>query len=202
MSTRDRERWNEKYASVELHRIAEPDDWLVEALQIIETTTTTSISNRRALDVACGLGHNAVWLARQGWTTDGVDISTTGLERARQSAAANGVHVGWTEADLDNWSPRPNEYDVVIVFRFLDRQTVPRVVQTALRPMGWLVYETFSSAQCKRPDNHIRNPDFTLAEGEFSTFFPQFDVVAQREDVLADRTVERFLGRLRASGKA
>jgi tellurite methyltransferase len=196
MSTRDRDRWNQKYAKREPAATALPDEWLVEAVETIKATTGTSKGDSpRALDLACGLGHNAIWLARQGWHTDAVDVSTGGLELARQSAAASDAEVGWMEADLDDWIPPASEYDLVVVFRFLDRVTVPRVVQDSLRPGGWLVYETFSAAQCLRADNHISNPAFMLVPGELPALFPDFDVVAYREDVLADRTVQRFLAR-------
>lgn len=199
MSTRDRDRWNEKHAKCEPRFIVHPDEWLAEAVEVIEATLGTTESARRALDIACGLGHNAIWLAQQGWQADAVDVSTTGLELARQSADANNVHVSWIEADLDNWAPANNEYDLAIVFRFLDRTTVPRVLRTALRPGGWLVYETFTEDQCRRSDNRISNPAFTLAPGELFDLFPDFYVVVHREDSLQDRTVERFLGRRKPS---
>jgi tellurite methyltransferase len=195
MSSRDRDRWNERHAKCEPLSIVQPDEFLVEAIHLIETAPSAIESTRRALDVACGLGHNSIWLAQQGWQVDAVDVSTTALKLARQSASANDVHPCWIEADLDDWQPAANEYDLAVVFRFLDRETVPRIVRTALRPGGWLVYETFSAAQCKRSDNHISNPAFTLAPGELSTLFPEFDVVVHREDILLDRTVERLLGR-------
>ena len=200
MSARDRERWNEKYEKREPASIVQPDGWLVESLRMIETASDPKPPVRTALDVACGLGHNAVWLAQQNWRTDAVDISSRGLELAQQCATANDCHVCWIEADLDDWTPAANRYDLAVVFRFLDRETVPRVVRSALRPDGWLVYETFSAAQCGRSDNHISNPAFTLAPDELSTLFPDFDVVAHREDVLDDRAVQRFLGR-RQSGQ-
>ena len=171
------------------------DDWLVETLALIETDAMANNSSRRVLDIACGLGHNAIGLAQQGWQVDAVDISTNGLNLARQCAVDRGVDVRWIEADLDDWTPNEEEYDLVVVFRYLDRETVPRVVRKGLRPGGWLVYETFSSAQCRRPDSHISNPMFTLDQGELFSLFPNFDVIAHREDVLEDRTVERFLGR-------
>ena len=200
MSTRDRDRWNERHAKCEPVSIIRPDEWLVEALQVIETAPGATESTRRALDVACGLGHNAIWLAQQGWQTDAVDISTNGLELARQSAAASDVQLCWIEADLDDWAPTANQYDLAVVFRFLDRETVPRIVRTALRPGGWLVYETFSAAQCRRSDNHIHNPAFTLARGELATLFQDFEVIIHREDALHDRTVERLLGRRQPGG--
>ncbi|MBC8871000.1 MAG: methyltransferase domain-containing protein [Planctomycetes bacterium] len=200
MSARDRERWDQKYAKRAPPSIVQPDEWLVETFQVIQTSPGTAESGRRALDVACGLGHNAIWLARHGWQVDAVDISLNGLELAGQSANANDVRVSWMEADLDEWTPAPSGYDLAIVFRFLDRETVPRVVRNGVRPGGWLVYETFSVAQCERLDNQINNPSFTLAPDELTTLFPDFDVVAHREDILSDRTVERFLGQRQLGG--
>ena len=200
MSTRDRERWNEKHAKGKPLSTVRPDVWLAESLHVIETAPGVPQSRQRALDIACGLGHNAIWLAQQGWQVDAVDISTKGLELAGECATTNDVHVDWIEADLDDWNSAANKYDLVVVFRFLDRETVPRVVRTALRPGGWLVYETFSAAQFRRSDNHISNPVFILAPGELSALFPDFKVVAHQEAVLDDRTVERFLGRQQPSG--
>jgi tellurite methyltransferase len=201
MSMRDRYRWNQKYAHREPAATALPDEWLVEAVEMINATTgTPKCDSPRALDLACGLGHNAIGLARQGWKTDAVDVSTGGLELARQSAAASDAEVGWMEADLDDWIPPASEYDLVVVFRFLDRVTVPRVVQHSLRPGGWLVYETFSAAQCLRTDNHISSSAFMLVPGELPALFPDFDVVVYREDALPDRTVQRFLARRQPDG--
>lgn len=197
MSTTDRERWNEKYSQREPVALIEPDGWLVEALAIINDSDGANDSQRQALDVACGLGHNAIWLAQQGWQVDAVDVSHAGLQLARQSATSHGCDVNWIEADLDDWMPQSSAFDLAVVFRFLDRATVPRVVRAAVRTAGWLVYETFSAAQLQRPDSHIRNPAFTLASGELQQLFPEFDVILQREDVLADRTVERFLAQRR-----
>ena len=73
------------------------------------------------------------------------------------------------------------------------------IVQTAMRLGRYLVYETFSAAQCLQVDNHISDPAFTLSFRELSPLFPTFDVVAYREDALHDRTVQRFLGRPRSS---
>ncbi len=202
MSARDRDRWNEKYAKCESTSIPGPDQWLVEALQLIETAAAEPESCPRALDVACGLGHNAIWLAQRGWRCDAVDISLNGLELAQGRAAGSDADVAWINADLDDWVPAANAYDLAVVFRFLDRETVPRILRTALRPGGWLVYETFSAAQCDRPDSHIRNPAFVLLPGELAAMFPEFDVVIDREDVLHDRTVRRFLAQKQPAGKA
>lgn len=195
MSIRDRDRWNDKYAECEPLSVVQPDEWLTEAVRIIQTAPGATHSTLKALDVACGLGHNAIWLTDQGWDVDAVDISATALELAQQAAPAGHIQPCWIEADLDNWAPTANRYDLVVVFRFLDRETVPRIAREALRPGGWLIYETFSAAQRTRSDNHISNPAFTLAPGELPTLFPDLDVVVHREDVLENRSVERFLGK-------
>lgn len=195
MSSSDRERWNNKYLQREPLTSTTPDEWLVEAVDTIEATADSE--QRRAVDIACGTGQNAVWLAQRGWQVDGVDISPEGLRLAQEAAVASGCDVNWIAADLDDWVPDAGVYDLVLVFRFLDRARVPRMIDSALKSGGWLVYETFSAAQLQRPDNHIRNAAFTLARGELRHMFPNFDVVVDREDVLDDRTVNRFLARRR-----
>lgn len=56
-----------------------------------------------ALDVGCGEGADAVWLAQHGWTVTGVDVSRVAVDRARQAAAAAGVDVSWrVEGFLDS----------------------------------------------------------------------------------------------------
>jgi len=200
MSASDRERWDSKYEDREpASSVVKPDDWLVEALQLIEAATGDIESGRRSLDLACGLGHNAIWLARQGWQSDAVDISAKGVELARQAADTNQVDVNWIVADIDDWLPQPAEYDLAVVFRFLDRETVPRIIRTGLRSGGWLVYETFASGQCDRDDTHISNPAFTLSPGELLTLFPDFEPLEYREEVLSDRTVQRFVGQRQAN---
>ena len=69
----------------------------------------------RALDVACGEGRNAVWLAERGWRVDAVDFSSVAIERARALAAERGVEVNFEVADVTSWEPSPLTYDLVIV---------------------------------------------------------------------------------------
>jgi SAM-dependent methyltransferase len=71
----------------------------------------------RALDVGCGEGADAVWLAERGWQVTAVDISTTALERAAAHAAAAGPQVAgriqWIHADLRDQPPAEDAYDLV-----------------------------------------------------------------------------------------
>ncbi|GGM40862.1 class I SAM-dependent methyltransferase [Dactylosporangium sucinum] len=66
-----------------------------------------------ALDVGCGEGADAIWLARRGWRVTGADISPTALERAAEHARAAGVEATWVRADVLSWVPEPGRYDLV-----------------------------------------------------------------------------------------
>jgi tellurite methyltransferase len=197
MSTTDRNRWNGKYAQRPAATIVDADEWLIEAHDTITQNTPDLTVTRRAVDLACGIGHNSVWLAQHGWDVDGVDISIEGLGLAEQLATKTDAVVNWVKADLDNWRPDPDSYDLAVVFRFLDRVTVPQIVNTGLKPGGWLIYETFAASELDRADSHIRNPAFTLSPGELRQLFDEFEIVAFREETLQDRSVQRLLARRR-----
>ncbi|MGO9207089.1 MAG: class I SAM-dependent methyltransferase [Candidatus Limnocylindrales bacterium] len=69
----------------------------------------------RALELACGSGTNAVWLAGQGWQTTAVDWSPVALTNGREKAEASGVEVDWLERDLFAWSPPEQAFDLVVI---------------------------------------------------------------------------------------
>jgi SAM-dependent methyltransferase len=185
MSVSDRERWDAKYADKPAPDRLSPDDWLIEQVAVLQPG--------QALELACGFGHNAVWLAQQGWSVDAVDISPVGLAEAEALARRCDTRVNWIAADLDEFTPESTAYELVLVFRFLDRARLPGIIQQALRPGGRLVYETFTTSHLARPDSHIRNPDFALAPGELPRLLPQLDVVSYDESSLADRDVARLV---------
>lgn len=197
MSASDRGKWNSKYSRRKPTATVQPDDWLIESCTVIADRTADIEQKKQALDIACGLGQNSIWLAQSGWEVDGVDISPTGLTAAREAAKESDCTVNWQEADLDDWLPGKDSYDLAIVFRFLDRVSVPKIVNAGLRPGGWLIYETFAASQLERVDSHINNPAFTLAPGELPTLFPNYDIIEFREDALDDRSVQRLLARRR-----
>jgi SAM-dependent methyltransferase len=68
-----------------------------------------------ALELSCGSGTNAVWLAQQGWRTTAVDWSPVGLGNGKAKADAAGVEVEWLERDLFAWSPPGRSFDLVVV---------------------------------------------------------------------------------------
>jgi SAM-dependent methyltransferase len=99
-----------------------------------------------ALDLACGQGDAAVWLARRGLAVDAVDVSAVALDRLAALARAEGVagSVRAVLADLDDGLPaglRPH-YDVVVCLRF--RTPLLGVAARLLRPGGVVVASALS----------------------------------------------------------
>lgn len=130
----EREDWDLKYAGDELLWRAEPNRFLVEA--------TSDLRPGSVLDVACGEGRNAIWLAERGWRATGVDFSAVALAKARRLAAARDVDVDWVEADVRTWSP-DGQFDLVILFYLQlgssDRRSVQRAFADAVAPGGHLL---------------------------------------------------------------
>ena len=99
--------WNERYRQRGLVWTASPNRFLVSEVE--------GMRPGRALDLACGEGRNAVWLALQGWTVTGVDFSSVAIDKARGLADEAGVDVTWTVSDATAWES-DIQYDLVLVF--------------------------------------------------------------------------------------
>jgi SAM-dependent methyltransferase len=104
----DAEGWNDRYRAAELVWGAEPNRFVAEVLG-------PRAPAGRALDLACGEGRNAIWLARRGWQVVGVDFSEVALERARKLAAEAGVEVEWVHADVATYPAEPEAFALVLV---------------------------------------------------------------------------------------
>jgi SAM-dependent methyltransferase len=102
-----REDWNARHGEAGLLFGAEPNRFLV--------AEAAGLPPGRALDLACGSGRNAVWLARQGWSVVAADFSEVAIEQARALAAERGVEVEWLEADVREWEPPARAFDLVVV---------------------------------------------------------------------------------------
>lgn len=130
----DANAWNERYETNELIWSAEPNRFVVEVLAD-ETPGT-------GLDLACGEGRNAIWLAEQGWTMTGSDFSSAGLAKAASLARARAVEVTWVEADAVAWAP-PGDLDLGLVAYLhlpaADRAMAMANLVAACRPGGLVV---------------------------------------------------------------
>lgn len=134
----------------------------------------------RALEIASGLGGNAVLLAERGLETQAWDISTIAIEKVAAHAAERALPLTAVVHDAVANPPAPSSFDVIVVYRFLDRSLAARLAP-ALRPGGLLYYQTFTreAAGGRGPSN----PAYRLAPNELLSFFvPPLRLVAYRED--------------------
>jgi SAM-dependent methyltransferase len=127
-----REDWDQRYAEVESLWARKPNRWLVAELEAHRPG--------RALDLACGEGQNAIWLAERGWSVLGVDFSTVAIEKARARAEQASVDVDFVCADLVEHEPERSAYDLVVALflHFLadERRLVLGRAAEALAPGG------------------------------------------------------------------
>jgi len=134
-----------------------------------------------ALDVACGLGQNSMWLARHGYSVLGVDLSLVALRRARAEARVQRVlkRTCFAQVDLDIWEPAAMSVDLICVFRFLDRQLIDPL-KRALRPGGLIFYETRHRGVLRsQPD---ANPAFLLRADDFLQWFGEWHTLYEVSD--------------------
>ena len=129
------DKWERRYREGAYAERTHPTALLVEWLG--------AVPEGPALDVACGAGRNALYLASAGRVVDGVDISPTALERARRSAAEQGLDARFIEADLEQDPDRvlpPGPYALVLVVRFVHRAILPALLRR-LASGGFLIVE-------------------------------------------------------------
>ncbi|HTG13089.1 MAG TPA: class I SAM-dependent methyltransferase [Candidatus Eisenbacteria bacterium] len=131
-----RERWNRRWAGEErVHASTAPSRFVVAEV--------ADLPPGAALDLACGAGRNAVWLAERGWRVTAVDFSGVALRMARSLEAERRVAVEWVEADVLAWTPPPRAYDLVCVLYLQlpagERRTALARAAAAVRPGGTLL---------------------------------------------------------------
>jgi SAM-dependent methyltransferase len=126
----------------------------------------------RVLDLACGHGRHARWLAARGCAVTAVDV-----DPACGASLAGVPGVSFVEHDLEAapWPFAPRNFDAVVVVHYLHRPLLPRLTE-ALDDGGLLIYETF--AQGNAAFGRPRNPEFLLAPGELLGAFAGLRVLA------------------------
>jgi tellurite methyltransferase len=133
----------------------------------------------RALDLACGLGGNALWLAERGFTVSAWDQSAKAIEQLWKTARNLGLDLDAQVRDVKAHPPSPDDFDVVVVAHFLDRDLAPSIA-AALRPGGLLFYQTFTleSLGGRGPTN----PAYRLGHDELLGLFPGLIIRAYRAE--------------------
>jgi SAM-dependent methyltransferase len=170
MAERDRRRWDQRYATQGPPQTgaAGPPDVLARHADIFPT-------EGRALDLACGPGLGAVWLARLGLRVRGVDISAVAIRQAGDLARLNGVadRCHFEVVDLDAGLPDGPPVDVILCHKFRARRLDPAIVGR-LAPGGLLAIAALSEVGA------APGP-FPAVRGELPAAFAELAVIAEGE---------------------
>lgn len=178
MSEADREKWERRYAAGEYASRTHPTRLLAERLSQFPRP-----DGGRALDLACGAGRNAIYLAAEGYRVDAMDISTVALERAAARAREAGVEVNWVAVDLDAVDLPPDTYDLVLISRYMNHGLTGAIVES-LRDGAHLIYE-----QHLQTDREVGGPGsqrFRLQPNELLRMFAGLRVLYYREGLMQD----------------
>jgi SAM-dependent methyltransferase len=172
MAGMDAEGWNERYRASELVWSAGPNQFVEAEL--------AGLHPGRAVDLACGEGRNAIWLARQGWQVTAVDFAGAGLDKGR--SLAGGLDIDWVCADATTWRRGGDEpaYDAAVV----------AYLQVAAPERRAAVRNAFDSLRTGGTFLLVAHDSTNLTEGTGGPQDPS--VLMTAEDVLTDLDGERF----------
>lgn len=187
-----REKWNRRYREQGPRPFPDrPSEWLAENRDLV-----SAVGARHALDVACGDGRNAVYLAHLGFTVDAVDVSDVAVAALGVAAHERGLAVEARRMDLEV-DPLPvARYDVVVQINYLQRSLFGALAR-ALTPGGLLIVEIVNRAHVEELGNHF-DPRFVLDDNELLHSFPDLLVRHYREGVAERRGRPRGVASLAA----
>lgn len=131
------------------------------------------------LDLACGNGRHALAASMLGADATGVDADPAQLALGREAARKQGLTVSWLEWDLTGSLPPLGTFDVLLLFRYLDRARLPALLEF-LRPGGLLIMETFLEDQ-RDFDWGPTSRDHLLQRGELPGLVRPLKVLFGRE---------------------
>jgi SAM-dependent methyltransferase len=150
-----------------------PSAWLLENADLLP-------AGGRVLDVACGRGRHALWLAGAGFQVRAIDRNPEAIDFLRATAERLSLTIDTAVVDLET-DPPPAlsaDYDAVLVFNYLHRPLMP-ALRDAVKAGGRLFYETFTARQAER--GHPKNPAFLLRDGELAELMAPLAIVRSRE---------------------
>lgn len=180
-----REHWNERYGGEGFEPFPDaPAQWLVEHEALLRDVAGGG-APVRALDVACGDGRNARWLAELGFAVDAIDVSDVAVAALREVAAERGLRVDARALDLERDPLPAGPYDAIVCLSYLQRDLFAPIAR-ALAPGGVVLYETFARAHVEELGRDF-NPAYVLERNELLRAFADLHVRHYREGVAERR---------------
>jgi 2-polyprenyl-3-methyl-5-hydroxy-6-metoxy-1,4-benzoquinol methylase len=165
--------WNDRYRESETVFGHEANQFLVEVAADLEPGT--------ALDLGCGQGRNALWLAELGFTVTGLDLSPVAIEQARANAAELAIDATFESVDLLTWDPHGQEWDLVLLaYIHLPedlRQAVHSVAERAVAPGGRVVVIAHHLDNLTGGVGGPSRPDWLFTQEQLADDFSALDIV-------------------------
>jgi tellurite methyltransferase len=182
--------WNKRY------RLRErPAEDLDAAPTPLVVATATKLSPGKALDLACGAGRNALWLAEQGWEVTAVDGAIAAIETLRTRAKERGLNINAVVADLekDEFEIEPSRWDLVAMCYYLQRDLF-EPAKRGVAPGGILISIVHVNEPGEEGGPH------RLLPGQLEQYFAGWEILHRREGKTNDsahhRAVAEIVARL------
>jgi SAM-dependent methyltransferase len=170
--------WDERFSQVAPVYGEEPNAYLREQVARLKP-------NSKVFVPGDGYGRNGLWLAKQGFEVNTVDLSPIGVERARKAAETAGVKMIAEQANLSAWNWPENEFDAVAaIYLHLPPEVRAGIHEKMLRavlPGGIVVLEAFTTAQLQHSSGGPKQLDLLYTEEMLRKDFAAADVLELEE---------------------
>ena len=171
------QKWDKKFALTSCAS-ASASEVLTQNVHLLPT-------EGRALDYACGLGGNALLLARNNFDIRAWDISQIAIDKLQHFANGQGLKITASVRDVETYPPEYHSFDVVVVSNFLHRPSFNALLDS-IRPGGLLFYQTFI---VNRVDEiGPSNPNYLLTPNELIRLCAGLEILVYREEGLQGNT--------------
>ena len=177
-----KQQWNERYLSELAEATPKPALVLSDNAHLLP-------ERGKALDLACGVGGNALFMAQRGLQVVGWDYSSAAIDQLNQFAAQQKVKLQAEVRDVVVAPPTLQSFNVIVVSHFLDRSIISDLID-ALKPGGLIFYQTF--IQEKVNEVGPGNPDFLLKPNELLKLLSSLRILVYREEGLVGNVTQGF----------
>ena len=171
MDDKNRQKWN-SIVDAEGHDKSQAAQILTQNLHLLPQSGI-------ALDLACGLGGNALLLAESGLNTHAWDISDVAISKLHSRAKIAGLDLYTQQRDIIHNPPDADSFDLILVSHFLERSIIPCIIK-ALKKNGLIFYQTFTRE--KLDETGPTNPEFLLERNELLKLFADLIILFYKEE--------------------
>lgn len=176
-SNKDADKWNAIYQS----KLEDLATTKLTPAYILQKLHHLLPAQGKALDLASGLGANALFLAERNMQSYAWDISSIAIDKLKKTATTLGLKINTEVRDVVANPPVANSFDVIVVSHFLNRQIIPDII-AALRDDGLLFYQTFTITAVK--DAGPSSDKYRLGKNELLNLCGDLELIIYQENTL------------------